>query len=81
MDEKYFDLYLYTVPESNKLVKIPHLLWTEAKKYGVEWCNMNELHDYILVIEGSTPWSDPIPEIIVKDYDWMIEEFNKLSNA
>ena len=77
MSKKFFDLYLYVIPESDKLVKIPHLTLNEAEKYAIQWFDINDLHDYMLVTEGSTPWSDPIPSITVKDPEWISLEYNK----
>ena len=75
----YNDLYLYTIPENDKLVKIPHLSRDDAEKYARYWLEMNELHDYMLVLEGSTPWSEPEPDISVKSPDWIFEQNKKIN--
>ncbi len=80
-DNTFYDLYLYLVPESDKLTKIPHLSKDDAKKYADYWFEMNELHDYMLVIEGSTPWYEPAPSIEVKTPEWISLEYAKMSKA
>ena len=77
MSENFFDLYLYVIPESDKLVKIPHLTRDEAETYASQWFDINELHDYMLVTEDSTPWSEPVPTITVKSPEWISLEYNK----
>ena len=77
MAEKFFDLYLYVVPESNKLTKIPHLSMEDAQKYAKQWFDINDLHDYMLVTEDSTPWSEPIPDITVESPEWISLEYDK----
>lgn len=72
-----FDLYLFLVGEANKLYKLGHLSKNEADKYAEYWIEMNEMHDYILVTEGSTPWTDN-PTIIEKSPEWISLEYAKL---
>lgn len=78
-EELFYDLYLYLVTESNKLFKIPHLTAFDATKYANYWFEMNEMHDYMLVTENSTPWSEPIPSIEIKSPEWISMEYAKLS--
>ena len=78
MSDSFFDLYLFTIPESNKLVKIPHLTKTDAEKYAKQWFEMNDLHDYMFVTEGSTPWSEPVPDISIENPEWITIEYEKL---
>lgn len=78
-EEQFYDLYLYLVSESNKLFKIPHLTMSNAKKYASYWFEMNEMHDYMLVTENSTPWSEPTPSIEIKSPEWISMEYAKLS--
>lgn len=80
-DNIFYDLYLYIVPESDKLTKIPHLSMDDAKMYADYWSEMNELHDYMLVTEESTPWSEPAPSIEVKTPEWISLEYAKISKA
>ncbi len=78
MDNGFYDLYLYVVPENDKLIKIPHLTREDAEKYSKYWFDMNELHDYMLVTEGSTPWSEPIPDITIKSPEWILLEYSTM---
>lgn len=78
-EERYFDLYLYNVQHPNDLVKLGHLTTEEAHKYGDYWFEMNELHDYILVIEGDAPWdASNKPTIDVKTPEWISLEYANL---
>lgn len=77
----FCDLYLYIIPENNNLIKIPHLTMEDAHKYAAKWFESNELHDYMLVIEGSTPWYEPIPNITIKNPSWIEKEILKLNGA
>lgn len=81
MDNDFYDLYLYVVPENDKLMKISHLTRKDAEKYAKYWFDMNELHDYMLVTEDSTPWSEPIPSIEVKTPEWISLEYAKISKV
>lgn len=76
--ELWFDLYLYVFPDNNKLVKIPHLSRTDAIKYARQWLDMNDLHDYVLVLEDDTPWGVEKPDITVETPEWITSEYNKL---
>lgn len=80
-DNTFYDLYLYLVPEGDKLTKIPHLSKKDAEKYADYWVEMNELHGYILVTEGSTPWYEPAPSIEIKTPEWISLEYSKLNRA
>ncbi len=64
--EKFYDLYLYTIPDCNNLIKIDHLLFNVAKDYSKNWVKLNNTHDFMLVTEGSTPWIEPAPNITIK---------------
>ena len=81
MDDIFYDLYLYVAPESDKLNKIPHLTRECAEMYAKHWFEMNELHEFMLVTEGSTPWSEPIPTIVEKTPEWIFLEYQKLSKV
>ncbi len=72
----YYDIYLWVFPESNKLTKIGHLSRKDAERLANKWFEMNELHDYMLVTEGSTPWYDE-PVITVKPREWL-ENLNEI---
>ena len=81
MDKKavWFDLYLYLVPNSDKLVKIPHLKREDAETYAQDWFEMNEMHDYMLVVEGSTPWGEITPTITIVTPEWVKDQYDKLN--
>ena len=70
VDDKFFDIYLWTFPENDKLIKISHLTHEEAKKLSDRWYELNELHDYMLVVEGSTPFMDE-PSIDIQTKEWL----------
>ena len=74
-DNTFYDLYLYIVPQNDKLFKIPHLTREDADKYAQYWFDMNEMHDYMLVTENSTPWSEPAPSIEIKTPEWITLEY------
>ena len=76
----FYDLYLYINPKNNKLTKIPHLTRSEAEEYAKIWFEMNELHDYMLVLEESKPWSEPEPNITIKSPEWIFDEYNRILN-
>ncbi len=69
IDDKFFDIYLWTFPENDKLIKINHLTHEEAKSFADRWHKLNEFHDYMLVVEGSTPFMDE-PTIEIKTKEW-----------
>lgn len=77
MSEQWFDLYLFLVGEPNVLYKIGHLSKEDADKYADYWIEMNDMHDYMLVLEGSTPWNDD-PTIIEKSPEWIPLEYARL---
>lgn len=79
MDNMY-DLYLYVTSDPNTLYKLSHLTNTEVHTYSEYWFEMNEMHDYIVVLEGSTLWYDH-PTIIEKTPEWISLEYDKLYNA
>ena len=66
----YFDIYLWVFPNSDKLIKISHLSNEDAKRLTDKWYELNELHDFMLVLEGSTPWTEE-PEIEEKPKEWL----------
>ena len=78
MNNSFFDLYLFTITESDKLVKIPHLTMDDATKYSRQWLKLNDFHDYMLVTEGSTPWSEPVPDITIESTEWIEAEYKKI---
>lgn len=80
-NDVFYDLYLYVIPKSDKLVKIPHLSKTEADNYARCWFDMNELHDYMLVTEGSKPWSEPAPSIEIQSPEWILSEYRKINEV
>ena len=75
-DEKFFDIYLWTFPENNKLIKISHLTHDEATRLSDKWYELNELHDFMLVLEGSTPFMDE-PSVTLQTKEWL-EEINDI---
>lgn len=82
MDDHFFDLYLFIFGEPNVLYKLEHLSEEDAHKYAQYWFDMNELHDYILVLSGSTPWNDESElTIIPKSPEWISLEYAKLQKA
>lgn len=74
----FYDLYLYVIPKNQKLVKIPHLTFEDGMKYANQWIDMNDLHEYMLVTEDSTPWVEPTPDICIETPNWIISEYDKL---
>lgn len=68
--KKYYDIYLWTYPDMDKLIKIGHLTYKEAVALTQKWFGLNDTYDYMFVCEGSTPWKDE-PEITVKDKEWL----------
>lgn len=82
MSDRFFDLYLFVFGEENVLYKLEHLSEEDAHKYAEYWFEMNELHDYILVLSGSTPWSDESKlSIVLKSPEWISLEHAKLEKA
>lgn len=77
MSDQWFDLYLFLVGEANVLYKLSHLSKEDADKYADYWIEMNDMHDYMLVLEGSTPWDDT-PTIIEKSPEWISLEYARL---
>lgn len=77
--ENFFDIYLWTFPENDKLIKISHLSHDEAVSLSNKWFELNELHDYMLVTEESTPFMDE-PSIVVKTKEWLegIDDIDQL---
>lgn len=68
--ERFFDIYLWKFPESDKLIKISHLTYEEATRLSTKWVTLNNLHDYMLVFEGSMPFIDK-PSITVQTKEWL----------
>ena len=79
-DQKWYDLYLWIFPKSDELYRIKHISEKDSNKYYNDWLNMNELHDGMQVLEGSTPWSEPAPTITDVTPDWINEQHNELEN-
>jgi len=77
LNTTFYDLYLFIVEDSIHLIKLPHLSLYDAKKYSKQWYAMNEMHDYMLVTEDSTPWYEE-PSIVIKDPDWLQKQYDKL---
>lgn len=74
----WYDLYLWIIPDSNTLYKLGHIDLEDAKKYSNQWFEANELHDYMYVLEGSTPWSEPKPTIVDISPEWIYEQCKKI---
>lgn len=68
-DKKFFDIYLWTVPNNDKLIKIEHLTYDEAIELSSKWFNRKEPCDYMIVLEGSTPFiNNPVIEVKTKEW-------------
>jgi hypothetical protein len=80
MDKK-IDLYLWVAPKNDVLYKLGSISHDDADHYAMMWFEANELHEYMYVIEGSKPWSEPEPTIIDITPDWIKNELEKLENA
>lgn len=80
-EPKYVDLYLYLALDDKTMVLIPHISMEDAKIYADRWFELNELHEYIIVTEGSTPWFEPAPTIIKKTPEWISLEADRLELA
>lgn len=78
--EYFLDLYLWIIPDNNKLYKIGHLTKEQADTYAKEWFDISEIHDYMYVLEGSTPWSIPVPTIIEKNPEWISLQNKEVNN-
>ena len=70
-EERFFDLYLWIIPDNDTLYKLGHLTKEQADAYAKQWLDISEIHDYMYVLEGSTPWSTPAPTIIEKSIEWI----------
>lgn len=57
-EEQYYDLYLTIMPDYKIMYKFHHVTWADAKKYSQKWIERNDSYDYILMREGSMPWSN-----------------------
>ena len=75
MDKK-IDLYLWIAPDRHILYKVSNLDWDYANELAMLWFGMNEVNDYMFVIKGSTPWTEPKPTIIDISPEWIIEKTN-----
>ena len=73
--EQFFNIYLWIFPENNKLIKIEHLTRKEAEELSNRWYELNELHDYMLVTEVSTPFGNDV-SIEIKPKEWLLEKDN-----
>ena len=71
INELFFDIYLWVFPENDKVIKIGHLTRNEAEELSKRWFELNELHDYMLVTEASTPFMDE-PSTEVKTKEWLM---------
>lgn len=77
-----YDLYLFVYSSGIKeTFKLSQLTMADATKYAHYWREMNEMHDYMLVISGSNPWLRPTPVIKEKTADWLLLEYAKLSKV
>ncbi len=70
-EERFFDIYLWTFQEDDKLIKIGHLTHKEAEELSKRWYELNELHEFILVTEASTPFGDEV-SIEIKTKEWLL---------
>ncbi len=68
--DQLFDLYLYNMSDTNKMLKVPDLSREDADTIAKFWFEENEQTDYILVIKGSVPWIEK-PEITLADSAWI----------
>ena len=70
-EERFFDIYLWTFQEDDKLIKIGHLTHEEAEELSKRWYELNELHEYTLVTEASTLFSNEV-SIEIKTKEWLL---------
>ena len=70
-EERFFDIYLWLFQENDKLIKIGHLTHEEADDLAKRWYELNELHEYVLVTEDSTPFNDEV-SIEIKTKEWLL---------
>ncbi len=68
--DQLFDLYLYNMSDTNKMLKVPDLSREDADTIAKFWFEENEQTDSILVIKGSIPWIEK-PEITLADSAWV----------
>ena len=77
-----YDLYLFVYSSGIKeTIKLSQLTMADATKYAHYWREMNEMHDYMLVISVGNPWLETSPVIKEKTVDWLLSEYAKLSKA
>lgn len=74
-NDRWYDLYLYKFPNIETLYKLSHLSYEDARKYKQYWLDISDLNEYMLVIEGGTPWIDK-PTIIEKTPEWISLEYD-----
>lgn len=74
----YYDIYLYKINKPNNLIKIPHITYDEASRCGWFWFTYcGDDKDYMLVTEGSTPWSMfEKSKIVEKELHWALNELD-----
>ena len=75
--EKKIDLYLWIEPDRHVLYKASNLDWDYANELSIRWFGADENNDYMFVIKGSTPWTEPKPTIIDISPEWIIEKTKK----
>ena len=78
-DERFLDLYLWIIPDSNTLYKLGHLTKEQADTCAQQWFDISEIHDYMYVREGLTPWSTPAPTIIEKSPEWIFMQDKEIN--
>ena len=69
--KKFVDIYLWTVPNNDKLIKIEHLTYDEAIELSSKWLNCKKSCDYMIVQEGFIPSFFGNPSVEVKTKEWI----------
>lgn len=72
--KNFFDIYLWTIPNNDKIIKmfkIEHLTYDEATELSSKWLKCKESCDYIIALEGSTPFTNDPAVIEVKTKEWI----------
>ena len=75
VSNRFFDIYLWTFPENDKLFKIGHLTEEDALQLANQWFELDELRDYALVLEGSALFVGE-SSIEVKTKEWLEDIIN-----
>ena len=70
-EQLFFDIYLWTFKEDDKIIKIEHLTYGQATKLCKLWHKLNALHEYMLVTEASTPFRYEV-SIEIKTKEWLL---------